>query len=107
LRHQFQSTVSWRSVRAMLIDTAAIWYRLRVLHFYDREAAPATPLSERLRLEPLVLRGSAGRTWLPPPREGGEGAPAGVRGARRETSPGRQVGTYARHARRSASKHHL
>ncbi len=72
LRHQFQSTVSWRSVRAMLIDTAAIWYRLRVLHFYDREAAPATPLSERLRLEPLVLRGSAGRTLLPPPRRVGE-----------------------------------
>ena len=72
LRHQFQSTVSWRSVRSMLLDTAAIWYRLRVLHFYDREAAPATPLSERLRLEPLVLRGSAGRTLLPPPRRVGE-----------------------------------
>ena len=72
LRHQFQTTVSWRSVRAMLLDTAAIWYRLRVLHFYDGEAAPATPLSERLRLEPLVLRGSAGRTLLPPPRRVGE-----------------------------------
>jgi len=79
----------------MLIDTAAIWYRLRVLHFYDREAAPATPLSERLRLEPLVLWGSAGRTWLPPPREGG-GAPDGVRGARRETSQRRSMASAVR-----------
>ncbi len=56
----------------MLIDTAAIWYRLRVLHFYDGETGPATPLSERLRLEPLVLRGSAGPTLLPPRRRAGE-----------------------------------
>ena len=61
LHHQFQSTVSWRSVRAMLVDTAAIWYRLRVLHFYDHEAAPATPFSEHLRLEPFMLRASVGR----------------------------------------------
>jgi hypothetical protein len=49
----------------MLIDTAAIWYRLQALHYYDREEAPATPLSERLRLEPLMLRGRGGPGSLP------------------------------------------
>jgi glycosyltransferase involved in cell wall biosynthesis/O-antigen/teichoic acid export membrane protein len=60
LRHQFTSTVSWRAVYRSLLDTAAIWYRLRVLRFYDGEQAPATPVTERLRIDPVVLRGSAG-----------------------------------------------
>jgi glycosyltransferase involved in cell wall biosynthesis/O-antigen/teichoic acid export membrane protein len=60
LRHQFTSTVSSRSVRAMLVDTLAIWYRLRVLHHYDTDLAPATPSGERFRLEPLVLGGVQG-----------------------------------------------
>jgi glycosyltransferase involved in cell wall biosynthesis/O-antigen/teichoic acid export membrane protein len=34
---RFSSTVSLRSVRNMLIDTLAIFYRLRVLHFYERD----------------------------------------------------------------------
>jgi hypothetical protein len=58
LDFQFKSTVSWRSVRGMLLDTMAIWYRLRVLHHYDTDLAPATPLTERLRIAPLVVRGS-------------------------------------------------
>lgn len=62
LRHQFTSTVSWRSVYRSLLDTMAIWYRLRVLHFYDGDQAPATPGGERLRIDPVVLRGSAGPT---------------------------------------------
>ena len=37
LRHQFTSTVSWRSVFRSLLDTAAIFYRLRLLHYYDRD----------------------------------------------------------------------
>lgn len=37
IRERFTSTVSWRSVRATLIDTAAIFYRLRLLHFYSRD----------------------------------------------------------------------
>ena len=63
LRHQFTSTVSWRSVYRSLLDTAAIWYRLRILHFYDRDLAPATPEEERLRIEPVVIRrrGEGGR----------------------------------------------
>jgi O-antigen/teichoic acid export membrane protein/glycosyltransferase involved in cell wall biosynthesis len=34
---RFTSTVSLRSVRNMLHDTFAIFYRLRVLHYYDQE----------------------------------------------------------------------
>jgi len=40
LRHQFTSTVSWRSVYRTLLDTVAIFYRLRILHYYDRPRAP-------------------------------------------------------------------
>jgi hypothetical protein len=60
LRHQFTSTVSWRSVYRSLLDTMAIWYRLRILHFYDGDQAPATPGGEGLLIDPIVLRGSAG-----------------------------------------------
>lgn len=65
LRHQFTSTVSWRSVYRSLLDTMAIWYRLRILHFYDGDQAPATPGGERLRIDPVVLRGSAGTAASP------------------------------------------
>ena len=41
IRHQFSSTVSWRSVRGMVLDTLAILYRLRVLRWY--EAPPGDP----------------------------------------------------------------
>jgi O-antigen/teichoic acid export membrane protein len=60
LRHQFTSTVSWRSVYRSLLDTMAIWYRLRILHYYDGDQAPATPSSEQLRMDPVLLHGSAG-----------------------------------------------
>jgi O-antigen/teichoic acid export membrane protein len=60
LRHQFTSTVSWRSVYRSLLDTMAIWYRLRILHYYDGDQAPATPRTEQLLMDPIVLRGSAG-----------------------------------------------
>jgi glycosyltransferase involved in cell wall biosynthesis/O-antigen/teichoic acid export membrane protein len=70
LRHQFTSTVSWRSVYRSLLDTMAIWYRLRVLHFYDGDQGPATPGGERLRIDPVVLRGGAGTG------AGGPGRPA-------------------------------
>jgi O-antigen/teichoic acid export membrane protein len=60
LRHQFTSTVSWRSVYRSLLDTMAIWYRLRILHYYDGDQAPATPGTEQLLMDPIVLRGSAG-----------------------------------------------
>ena len=34
---RFSSTVSFRSVKNMLLDTLAIFYRLRILHFYERD----------------------------------------------------------------------
>ena len=34
---RFSSSVSFRSVRDMLVDTLAIFYRLRVLRFYERD----------------------------------------------------------------------
>jgi glycosyltransferase involved in cell wall biosynthesis/O-antigen/teichoic acid export membrane protein len=34
---RFSSTISFRSVRKMLLDTLAIFYRLRVLRFYERD----------------------------------------------------------------------
>lgn len=36
LQHQFKSTVSWHTVYRTLLDTANIWCRLHILHFYDR-----------------------------------------------------------------------
>ena len=77
LRHQFTSTVSWRSVYRSLLDTMAIWYRLRILHFYDGDQAPATPGGEGLRIDPIVLRGGAGTA------AGSAGAPGTRRGAAR------------------------
>jgi len=60
LRHQFTSTVSWKAVYRSLLDTMAIWYRLRILHFYDGDQGPATPGDERLHMDPVLLRGGAG-----------------------------------------------
>jgi hypothetical protein len=34
---RFSSTISLRSVQNMLLDTLAIFYRLRVLRFYERD----------------------------------------------------------------------
>lgn len=31
----FSSTVSWRVARDMLIDTLAVFYRLKIMHYYD------------------------------------------------------------------------
>jgi glycosyltransferase involved in cell wall biosynthesis/O-antigen/teichoic acid export membrane protein len=35
--HRFTRTISLRSVKAMFIDTLAIFYRLRILRYYDRD----------------------------------------------------------------------
>ena len=42
LDYQFSSTISAGAVRGILLDTAAIWYRRYVLHYYDLE--PMTEL---------------------------------------------------------------
>ena len=36
IRERITSTINWRSVVYTLVDTLAIFYRERVLHFYDR-----------------------------------------------------------------------
>ena len=82
LRHQFTSTVSWRSVYRSLLDTMAIWYRLRILHFYDGDQAPATPSSEQLRMDPVLLRGSAGTAAGSAGTLVGSGGMGGAGGAR-------------------------
>ena len=75
LRHQFTSTVSWRSVYRSLLDTMAIWYRLRILHFYDGDQAPATPGASGCCIDPIVLRGGAGTA------AGSAGSPSRASGA--------------------------
>jgi O-antigen/teichoic acid export membrane protein len=92
LRHQFTSTVSWRSVYRSLLDTMAIWYRLRILHFYDGDQAPATPGGEGLRIDPIVLRGgagtAAGSAEAPGHHDAGGGAPNGAPDPVAQTPPG-------------------
>lgn len=40
LQHNFASSVTWRAVYQTLWDTLAIFYRLRVLHWYDHVPSP-------------------------------------------------------------------
>jgi glycosyltransferase involved in cell wall biosynthesis len=40
LDYQFTSTISARAVKGILQDTAAIWYRRYLLHWYDRSLEP-------------------------------------------------------------------
>ena len=37
INERFTSTVSIRSVKQTLLDTLAIFYRLRLMHYYDRD----------------------------------------------------------------------
>lgn len=43
IKHRFTSTISVGAVRDMLIDTLAIFYRLRVLRYYDKPRRPMVP----------------------------------------------------------------
>lgn len=47
LRHNFVSSVSWRAVWQTLWDTMGVFYRLRILHWYDRppQTKSAPPIS--------------------------------------------------------------
>ena len=55
---RFTSTISPRAVRNMLLDTFAIFYRLRFLRFYDRDVKPIPPglRSIASHIESLVPR---------------------------------------------------
>ncbi len=48
IRERFASTISPRTVCGMLVDTAAIFYRLKVLRYY--EPAPPVPTADGARL---------------------------------------------------------
>lgn len=51
LKHNFSSSVSWRSVYQTLWDTLAIFYRLHILHWYNRPiASPAPAISSPITL---------------------------------------------------------
>lgn len=50
LRHRFSSSVSWQSVARTLWDTLAVFYRLRLLHWYDvPHPRTTTPHAETVR----------------------------------------------------------
>ena len=55
LQHQFTSTVSIKSVGHTLLDTLAIFYRLRFIRTYDR---PRTLSEEEVRVSPAFVRGA-------------------------------------------------
>jgi glycosyltransferase involved in cell wall biosynthesis len=48
IQERFSSTIRLRSVRPMLQDTLAIFYRLRILRYYDKPHKPPTEVSGQL-----------------------------------------------------------
>ena len=68
IAHQFSSTISFRSVRGMLVDSLAIFYRLRLLGFYDRPGRRELAEDTVAAIESAVGgRLSAGGVWAPSP----------------------------------------
>ena len=51
IKERFSSTVSWRSVKGMLLDTLGIYYRLHFIHYYDRDPVRVTPAESVYRLD--------------------------------------------------------
>lgn len=61
IRHQFHSTVSRRAVTKILLDTMAIFYRLRLIRYYDlrhRGEPESSPRSLECESLPTVGRGA-------------------------------------------------
>ena len=46
IRERFSSTISLRAVRGMFLDTLAIFYRLRILRFYDQAQPHASQIDQ-------------------------------------------------------------
>lgn len=62
IKLQFSSSVSWRAVAQTLWDTLAVFYRLRILRWYDTPRG----ISPLLHAETLTLRASAPDAVLTP-----------------------------------------
>lgn len=78
LRYSFTSSVNWHAVARTLWDTVAVFYRLRILHWYDHLYAPGIhPSAESLALRREV---SAERERIPSTPEYRVGYPAAHRG---------------------------
>lgn len=60
IEHRFTSTISFRAVRRMLVDTLVIFYRLRILRFYDRPGR--TELAEDTV---AAIERAVGAPWVP------------------------------------------
>lgn len=62
ITERFTSTISLKSVRGMLLDTFAIFYRLRITHFYGSQVVPLADLSQPPAAVPAQWsRADAGR----------------------------------------------
>jgi glycosyltransferase involved in cell wall biosynthesis len=69
---KFPSTVSVKSVRGLLWDTLAIFYRLRILRYYERATGPATaerPEREAVAAETRPLEIGVGTGTVPARRD--------------------------------------
>lgn len=56
LRYKFAGTgVNWRAIAHALWDTAAVFYRLRLLHYYDDARVLARRIAQHRRTEPPTL----------------------------------------------------
>jgi hypothetical protein len=53
ITERFTSTISLKSVWGMLLDTFAIFYRLRILHFYGARVVPLAELSAAPAVVPV------------------------------------------------------
>jgi glycosyltransferase involved in cell wall biosynthesis/O-antigen/teichoic acid export membrane protein len=66
ITERFTSTISLKSVRGMLIDTLAIFYRLRIARFYGPQVVPLAGLSQASAVVPAQWsRAGSGRSGGP------------------------------------------
>ena len=125
ITERFTSTISLKSVRGMLIDTLAIFYRLRIARFYGPQVVPLAGLSQASAAVPAQWsRAGSGRSGgaianprlqLAGPRASagrrGRGVPAVGRARMGQARPpgdgllGRGGGKAGRGARRRSAGH--